>query len=172
MKVETAVRLIEKAIVHTSGPQHWMDLGAGTGLFTTALASLLPQQSSILAIDQDEKALKSITIKAGISLQIKVQNFTTIESSQPCDGILIANALHYIEHASAFLSTLKRILTPDGQLVVVEYERRNANAWVPYPINFKTLESVGNAAGFSSVSKLAEVPSIYDAASIYSAVLK
>jgi ubiquinone/menaquinone biosynthesis C-methylase UbiE len=171
MTLETAVSLIEKAIVQTHIPQRWMDLGAGTGLFTSALASRLPLQSSILAIDKEEKALKSIRVKTGISLQFKVQDFTTLESSQRYDGILMANALHYVPDAAVFLSKLKTILAPDGQLIVVEYERRDANVWVPYPIDFKTLESIGSAAGFSSTSKLAEVPSIYDAASIYSAVL-
>jgi 2-polyprenyl-3-methyl-5-hydroxy-6-metoxy-1,4-benzoquinol methylase len=172
MKFETAISLIEKAIVQTNRPQHWMDLGAGTGLFTTALASLLPSQSSILSIDKDEKALKSIKLKTGISLQIKVQDFTIIESHQQCDGILMANALHYVQHASVFLSKLKGMLKPDGQLIIVEYERRNANAWVPYPIDFKNLESIGNSVGFNSISKLVEVPSIYDAATIYSAMLR
>jgi ubiquinone/menaquinone biosynthesis C-methylase UbiE len=172
MKLETAVSLIEKGIEQTNRPQQWMDLGAGTGLFSTALASLLPSQSSILAIDKDAQALKSIKVKTGISLQIKVQDFTTIESSQQYDGILMANALHYVQHAPAFLSKLKGILASDGQLIIVEYERRNANAWVPYPIDFKTLELLGNSVGFGTISKLAEVPSVYDAASIYSAVLK
>jgi ubiquinone/menaquinone biosynthesis C-methylase UbiE len=172
MQLETAVSLIEKAIVRTNRPQHWMDLGAGTGLFTSALASLLPSQSSILAIDRDEDTLKSIKVKTGISLQLKVQDFTTIQSSQQYDGILMANALHYVQYAPVFLSKLKAMLAISGQLVIVEYERRNANAWVPYPIDFKTLELLGSSVGFGTISKLAEVPSVYDAASIYSAVLK
>jgi ubiquinone/menaquinone biosynthesis C-methylase UbiE len=172
MKLETAVSLIEKAVVDSGKPQHWMDLGAGTGLFTTALDSLLPLQSSILAIDKDEQALKSVKVKTGISLQIKVQDFTTIEPSQPCDGILMANALHYVQHASVFLSKLKAMLATDGQLVIIEYERRGSNAWVPYPIDFKTLASIGDSIGIKTISKLGEVPSVYDAASIYSASLK
>lgn len=168
MKLETAVSLIEKAVAHSEKPQHWMDLGAGTGLFTTALSSLLPLESSILAIDKDEKALKAIKVSTGITLRVQVLDFTAIASSEKFDGILMANALHYVSDSLAFLKHLRSI---SRRLIIVEYERTTPNRWVPYPTDFEKLRSLGRDAGFSSVVQLKEVPSVYDSVSIYSAVL-
>ena len=172
MQLKTAIGLIEKAVPRAEQPQHWVDLGAGTGLFTQALASLLPLQSSIVAIDKDERALKSIKVKSGISLRIQVQDFTEISTATKFDGILMANALHYVQDGDGFLSKLKSILNPARQIVIIEYERRQPDPWVPYPINFEGLIALGQKAGFQSIIKLSEVPSVYDRAVIYSAVLK
>jgi ubiquinone/menaquinone biosynthesis C-methylase UbiE len=172
MQLETAIGLIEKAVPQTEQPQHWADLGAGRGLFTQALASLLPPQSSIVVIDKDERALKSIKVKSGILLRIQVQDFTEISTTSKFDGVLMANALHYVQDADGFLSKLKSILNPAGQIVIIEYERRQPNPWVPYPINFERLIALGQKACFQSIIKLREVPSVYDSAVIYSAVLK
>ena len=87
------------------------------------------------------------------------------------DGILMANALHYVQDSAHFLHRLKSTLATSGKLVIVEYERRQANAWVPYPIDYPGLKKQSEQAGFTSIQKLDEEPSVYGAATIYSAVL-
>lgn len=172
MELKTAIGLIKKAVIVSDSSQMWADLGAGNGLFTQALANLLPSKSSILAVDKNESALRSITSNnSEVTIQWKTGDFTTIDIGENFDGILLANALHYVQHAPAFLTKLKSALAPSGRLVIVEYERRESNPWVPYPIPFEKLKIVGLEAGFKSITKLDEVPSVYDSAIIYSAVL-
>jgi trans-aconitate methyltransferase len=172
MEFATAIQLIEKAIVKSSEPQHWADLGAGRGLFTRALAPLLPPQSSILAVDKSEIALNSIDVNFnGISIQKETADFTTFTFKKNYDGILLANSLHYVREAVGFLINLKNNLNTSGRLVLIEYDRSEPNAWVPYPIPFKKLRSMGIQAGFTSVTSLHAVPSAYDRVMIYSAVL-
>ena len=172
MEFSTAVHLIEKGIYKSDTPQRWADLGAGDGLFTRALGSVLPENSSILAVDQNVSSLKFIrwNLKS-VSLQTQVDNFISMNWAENLDGILMANALHYVSDQVAFSLRLKTKLSPLGRLIVVEYERRQSNAWVPYPVDFKKLQELGEKAGFSSIVKLEETPSIFDGATIYSAVL-
>jgi ubiquinone/menaquinone biosynthesis C-methylase UbiE len=172
MELINAIELIKPGIPEADKPQRWIELGAGDGLFTKALASLLPPQSSILAVDQQANALQSISLKPqAVTIQIQVGNFIELGWGKEWDGVLMANALHYVSDVRSFLVKLKSTLLPSGRLVIVEYERRQANAWVPYPIDFLSLKKIGNHAGFTSIEKLRETPSLFGSASIYSAVL-
>jgi len=69
------------------------------------------------------------------------------------------------------LRQIAALVTPAGPLVVVEYERRNANPWVPYPIPIATLAEVARDAGLGAPTPLASRPSRYSGA-IYSAVVR
>ena len=50
------VALLRDGVPHERGT--WADLGAGDGAFTLALADLLPEGSTIHAIDRDRSALE------------------------------------------------------------------------------------------------------------------
>jgi 2-polyprenyl-3-methyl-5-hydroxy-6-metoxy-1,4-benzoquinol methylase len=172
MEFETAVKLIRKGVASSESPQHWVDLGAGEGLFTRALGSLLVLNSSILAIDSNHSSLQSIRWdNRQVTLELLVSDFTKLTLHQKYDGIMMAHALHYVKDPKTFLINLKTHLSPAGRLIIVEYERRKANSWVPYPIDFENLKVIGEQAGFSSVTRLEETPSLYDSVTIYSALL-
>lgn len=48
------------------------------------------------------------------------------------DGILIANALHFVADQPALLTRLQRATK---KLLVVEYEKKMPSPWGPYPVN-------------------------------------
>jgi ubiquinone/menaquinone biosynthesis C-methylase UbiE len=172
MELSTAISLIENAIVKSSEPQRWADLGAGDGFFTRALASLIPNGSTVVAVDKNSSSLKSIQDSFR---QVKIAayhgDFTSLTWGENFSGVLMANALHYVRAQTDFLTKLKVKLSDSGRILVVEYERTQANPWVPYPITLGKLQEIGAAAGFSSVAKLGETSSMYDHAMIYSACL-
>jgi ubiquinone/menaquinone biosynthesis C-methylase UbiE len=172
MKISTAIRLIKNGISESPEAQRWADLGAGDGFFTRALATTLPAQSSIVAVDQKASSLKAVPWNNKVvSLTTQVGNFTLMNWGQDFSGILMANALHYVQDQAAFLTELKSKLSREGRLLVVEYERKQANQWVPNPISFEKLNVYSQSSGFSSIKKLEEAPSVYGGATIYSAVL-
>lgn len=172
MEISTAIRLIEKGVPGSLEPQRWADLGAGDGLFTSALVSILPKGSSVVAVDKNMSSLKSIQIASGhTGVTVHLGDFTTLTWGRNFDGILMANALHFVQEQTDFLMKLRSTLSHSGQLLIVEYERREANRWVPYPISLGKLKETGATAGFSSVEKLDESRSIFDHAIIYSACL-
>jgi len=171
MKHEVAKDLIEEGVELTSTKQTWADLGAGNGVFTYALSTLLQEGSTLYAIDMNGSRMESIRVWQQIVLK-KIQadfvkNGWTIE---PLNGILMANALHFVKEKEPFLKKIKEKLTPDGRLIIVEYEMDRGNTWVPHPVGFNRLQDLANRSGFSSVQKLKEVPSVYDGRMMYSMV--
>jgi ubiquinone/menaquinone biosynthesis C-methylase UbiE len=174
MELSVAVHLIEKGIVQSDRPQQWADLGAGSGLFTRALLTLLPPASLIHAVDQDDKALSSLR-KESKSDQVKTHVLNFEHDDLPfskLDGLLLANALHFVKDQKTFLMNVKGRLKPDGRLIVIEYDLSKANQWVPYPIRFSNLHGLIVQSGFSRVQRLGEVPSRFNASVIYSSIVE
>jgi ubiquinone/menaquinone biosynthesis C-methylase UbiE len=173
MEHEAAVQLIRPGIESTTRAQRWADLGAGEGTFTKALATMLSKHSVVYAVDKHIQALSTIEERFGEADIIKVEaDFTA--STLPfknLDGILMANSIHYVNDKLSLLKALKTLLNENGRFVFVEYDTMKPNAWVPYPINFKALQSLGVAAGFASVSKLGELPSRYNNNNLYAALI-
>lgn len=179
MELAVAERLIKKGIEFSKESFHqnsqfqiWADLGAGKGLFTTALSKSLAPGSTIYAIDTDKKVLNKIEVNKNISLQLINADF--VHDSLPfesLDGILMANSLHFVEDKHSFLKHLKLKLKPEGKLILVEYDMDKPNPWVPYPISFISLQALVAEAGFHTVSKIGEEPSVYNRANIYAALI-
>lgn len=171
MKSETALRLIEDGVVRKHTRQIWADLGAGNGVFTHALSTLLHDGSILYAIDMNAGRMESIKVWQQVTLRkIKADFVGDVWNTEPLDGVLMANSLHFVKDKLSFLRKLKTKLVPDGRLLFIEYEMEKGNTWVPYPVNFKKLSELVKEAGFSSLRKLKEVPSVYDNRMMYSAV--
>ena len=166
MEPSEAVELIAGAVPRRPGV--WADLGAGDGTFTLALAEVLGRGSRIYAVDRDARALARLKRRAaGAAAEVVTvtADFTAafalpgVEAA--LDGMLIANALHYARDAAAVLARLADRLRAGGRLVLVEYDRRGANRWVPYPISAARLPELAAAAGFSAPVVTARKPSAF-----------
>ncbi len=174
MQISQAVSLLTSDFFTTRpSPQTWADLGCGTGTFTQALAELLPSQSFITAIDQDQNALRHIpTYHGNISIKTHQADFVKNDLAlDNIDGILMANVLHYVKDKVALINKLSGYLHENGCFIIVEYETSNANPWVPYPIRFQALKELFISNGFLSVEKLGEAPSRYQG-KMYAALIQ
>lgn len=129
------------------------------------------------AVDRDTQALREVTrgLGGGESAQIRtlVGDFTDRLDLPPLDGIVIANALHYVpyEDQTRVLRQVASLAKRAAPLVIVEYERTNANPWVPYPITIRHLTTVAREAGLAAPTPLATRPSRFSG-TIYSAVVR
>lgn len=148
MKLQEAKELIAFEI-SPSTPQLWLDLGCGSGLFTSALAHFLPGASRIVAVDRDRKALEQLP--ACIShVVVEKLHADFIHEPLPlnnADGILMANSLHYVKDKKMFLHRLDSRLPPGSVFLLVEYNRSRANAWVPYPLTIEEAKELFQNAG-------------------------
>ena len=173
MKLSVAIRLIEKGVKGTSLPQRWADLGAGNGLFTHALASILPVGSSVDAIDKNDVPLDRIKFSIPTVAIRKIQKdfVRDIFELDQLDGILMANSLHYVSDKVEFLRRIKKKLNSDGRMILVEYDRDAPTPWVPFPVNLEALKRTMSDAGFSSVIQIGEEPSVYRQGMMYSAAI-
>ena len=146
-----------------------MDVGAGDGTFTRALAQLLGPRSQIYAVDADAKALAKLTqwvTREGANVIPVVADFTRgfelpgLEQ-RFLDGILAANALHFVPDPAKVLAQLVGRLRPGGRVVLIEYDRRRATRWVPYPIDKQRLQDIAARAGLTSPTIEGTRPSMY-----------
>jgi ubiquinone/menaquinone biosynthesis C-methylase UbiE len=168
VKTSEAVELIRHDERLAEGAQTWCDLGCGSGTFTVALAELLAPGSVVYAVDVEAKRLASIPdLYHGVEIHKIVANI--IRDELPLlrfDGILMANALHFIKEQEAFLAKAKRRAT---RLLIVEYDHRPPSAWGPYPIGFQAFRELALHVGYSRVVKLRSRPSRFGGM-MYSAV--
>jgi ubiquinone/menaquinone biosynthesis C-methylase UbiE len=173
MDISTAITLIKKGVTGSSLGQVWADLGAGTGLFTKALSTLLPEGSTIYAVDKDRTAVEGIVIPSNkVILKKTILNFLNDPLEiEHLDGILMANALHFVNNKFAFFKKITQCLNPSAKIVIIEYDREKSNAWVPYPISYRSLELLANDLQAGSIEKIGSTPSKYHEANIYSALL-
>ena len=87
------------------------------------------------------------------------------------DGILLANALHYVADQPAFLKSLAAAIHGRARFLIVEYDTDRANPWVPYPVSRMRLGTLA-AGGRWTVRPLGTRPSIYRRAALYAALLE
>jgi ubiquinone/menaquinone biosynthesis C-methylase UbiE len=158
-----------------AGPR-WLELGAGRGAFTLALADVLGPGAEIVAVDSDEQELTRLgdTVARrfpGTRLRLVAADFRSpLPVEGPFDGLLAANALHFVPDAIAVLRPVLRVVRRGGRVVVVEYDADDGNPWVPYPFSFARWERSAATAGLRSTRLIGRVPSrflgaIYGAAS-------
>jgi ubiquinone/menaquinone biosynthesis C-methylase UbiE len=158
-----AVTLIEAAIPR--GSATWADIGAGDGTFTRALASLLGPAARIYAVDRDARALASLrrwaTREGADVIPVEADFRQPLALPKMLDGLLVANALHFVRDAEQVLARLAALVRPGGRVVVVEYDRRAASRWVPFPISADRLPALAEAAGLSTPAITATRPSAF-----------
>jgi ubiquinone/menaquinone biosynthesis C-methylase UbiE len=145
----------------------WADFGAGTGAFTLALRELVGSDAEIYAVDADGARLQDLKQeyegRFGDSsrLHLMPADFSTRLAAPPLDGILMANSLHFFSEKVPLLKAVRTLLKPGGLLLLVEYNVDSGNLWVPYPLSYKTFESLMAAAGFTEPRLLATHPSSF-----------
>ena len=144
----------------------WADFGAGTGAFTLALRDVAGPDAELIAIDRDRSALRALRAAMerhfpGTRLRLAEGDFTGPLALPPLDGILAANAIHYVpsRDQGALLRRWRGYLKPGGRLILVEYDADVGNRWVPYPVSFTALAALTAEAGFREPVLLGVVPS-------------
>jgi hypothetical protein len=145
------------------------------------MAELIGVDGVVYAIDRDALALDELqrtpqrpgSTAARISaLRGDMRDLTSIVALRDVllDGVLFANALHFTRKAHAVLAAAAERLSADGHIVVIEYDRRMPNPWVPHPLPLARLEDVARRAGLGAPVEVARRPSAYHR-EMYCAVL-
>jgi len=168
MDADDAQELIATAIEPKSQGV-WADLGAGTGTFTVALARLLGPESIVYAVDSDGNALDTLRVSVprdAARIMVVHADFSQVFSlpglgDAQLDGILLANSLHFVAEAAVALRRLVERVRLGGQVLLIEYERRAASRWVPYPIPVARWHELARDAGLSIPVVTATRPSAY-----------
>lgn len=167
MNTGDAVALLAGAVPRQAGT--WADLGAGGGTFTRALVALLGPDGRVYAVDRDARLVAALgrwATKDAPNVIAVAADFTGPFDlpglpAPELDGILLANALHFVADGAAVLRRLARWVRPSGRVVVIEYDQRAASRWVPYPIPPVRLAELAASAGLAAPTVTATRPSAF-----------
>jgi ubiquinone/menaquinone biosynthesis C-methylase UbiE len=174
MRLDEAAAMLNNDYFHTAEQMVWADLGCGNGTFTLALANLLSPDSLVYAIDSNAASLQQIP-SSYKQVSIEKHKADFVGDKLPfdtVDGILMANAFHYVQHKDTFIKKAATFLKDDGCFLIVEYNTNQpVPVWVPFPVSFTALQNLFQDAGFNTVRLLGERPSVYGHASMYSAII-
>jgi ubiquinone/menaquinone biosynthesis C-methylase UbiE len=158
------VNLLRGAVASPGGV--WADFGSGSGAFTLALADLVGPAGKIYSLDKDQEALNrqaaSMRLQfPGAAVEYRKADFTRLLDLPVLDGAVMANSLHFVapHRKPEVVKLVKGYLKAGGRLVLVEYNVDAGNLWVPYPISYKSWETLARTAGFDRTELLARVPS-------------
>lgn len=88
------------------------------------------------------------------------------------DGILIANAIHYVAEKAALIRKLEPMFTGSPRFIMIEYDTDRANPWVPFPITFKQLQALFGTLGYRTIVKVSERHSAYSSGNMYCALIE
>ena len=149
MEQAEMVALIRRGVPEGAGV--WAEFGAGSGNFTAALRTLLPPGSAIYAVDRDASAvrrLQALAEQPGVPVSAFQADFTRPLVLPPLDGMLLANALHFVRAQVPVLAALGALLHSGGMLLLVEYDLAMPRPWVPFPIAAAGFPALAQAAGF------------------------
>lgn len=132
------------------------DVGAGTGLFTLALAEAVGPKGQVIAVDVQAYFLDHIGQKAA---KAGLRNVSLVRARQDSAGlaegsvdvVLMCDSYHHVEQPAAYLASLLAALRPGGRLFIVDYVsiEGQSEAWLiehvrATPTEFRAeLESAG-----------------------------
>src|SRR4051794_16925372 len=107
------IRLIERSV--QPGESVWADFGSGDGAFTLALRKLGGPNMELYSVDLSDaklnRQLKAFEQEFDLSrLHLIHADFEQSLELPQLDGILMANALHFVRDNVSFLKTVRRYL--------------------------------------------------------------
>jgi SAM-dependent methyltransferase len=166
------VGLIRESVSGTG--MTWADLGSGRGAFTLALADLLGPGGTIFSVDRDRAALRDQARSMAaqfptVMVHQVVADFTDELPLPTLDGVIMANALHFVRDKLPVVRRIRERLRPGGRFVLVEYDADDGNRWVPHPVSARRWELLANEVGFAETRVIGRVPSRF-LGSIFAAV--
>lgn len=163
-----AVNFIRPAIPGEAGI--WADIGAGTGVFTRALFEIL-NGGEVYAVDKSPHALWKVESPGHVDLHILEADFSSPLDLPLLDGIIMANALHYVPDPLVIMQDLLSCLRPSGRFILIEYDLNvPRHPWIPYPIPYDKWTELSGKAGLSEPEIVGERESIYDQGRLYCTV--
>ena len=163
-RIEKARQLLSSGMPRNSGV--WADFGCGDGIFTTALFTLLPAGSTIIAVDQRQSALENLSrnfseIYPEAQIQILNADYRASMNLPPLDGFIMANTLHFSPDHGPLLQGLVSYLKPAGRMILIEYNTKRDNYAVPYPLDDAQFLALTASIGLTYPKILAKIPSTF-----------
>ena len=132
------------------------DIGYGIGYFPIPAAEILSERNKVFALDTSDEMLSEVEKRAVIA---SVSNIVTIKTGEydlklPEESItfaLLINVLHEIEDKQRFIRDIKRVLKPEGRIVIIEWKKGSMEMGPPiaHRIGSEEVAVLLNSDGFN-----------------------
>lgn len=104
------------------------DIGAGSGYFSLRLAHHVGTSGRVYAVDVSPEMVRHLHARVRDSTLL---NLTPILAApddpllpEPVDRVLFVNVWHHVNERPAYLARLERLLKPGGQIVMIDFHKR------------------------------------------------
>ncbi|HVO10401.1 MAG TPA: methyltransferase domain-containing protein [Vicinamibacteria bacterium] len=144
------------------------DIGAGSGYFTLRLARAVGERGRVYAVDINPDMVRHLNRRLR---DTGVRNVSTVLSDPAdpllpdasVDRVLIVDTWHHVEDQPAYLERLKRVLKPGGQVIHIDFQKRELPVGPPLSMKIAREDLVRQmeAAGFRLASEHTFLPYQY-----------
>jgi arsenite methyltransferase len=105
------------------------DIGAGSGYFTFRLAHHLGNQGKVYAIDVSPDMILHLNrrirdLKASNVNSILADPDDPLLSERSVNRFFFSNSWHHIENHTKYLSLMKKMLKPGGEIIMIDFHKK------------------------------------------------
>lgn len=137
------------------------DIGCGIGYFTIPASKIVGESGKILAMDILPEMLSDVEVKinedniSNIELVLTEENDLKVEDNKVTFAF-ISLVLHEANEKEKFISEIKRIISPEGKIAIVEWEKVSSEFGPPidHRLDRIYLTKMLDSLGFSNISTI------------------
>jgi ubiquinone/menaquinone biosynthesis C-methylase UbiE len=104
------------------------DIGAGSGYFSMRLSHHVGASGRVYAVDVSPEMIRHLHTRVRDMALLNVSPILALPDDpllpQPVDRFLIVDVWHHIEDQSGYLERMKKLLKPRGQVVMIDFQKR------------------------------------------------
>jgi ubiquinone/menaquinone biosynthesis C-methylase UbiE len=104
------------------------DIGAGSGYFSMRLSHHVGASGRVYAVDISPDMIRHLHARVRDMALLNVSPILALPDDsllpQPVDRFLIVDVWHHIEDQSGYLERMKKLLKPRGQVVMIDFQKR------------------------------------------------
>lgn len=137
------------------------DIGCGIGYFTIPASKIVGENGKIFAMDISSEMLKDVEIKISDNNISNIETILTEEndlklSDNKVTFAFISLVLHEANDKENFLNEVKRIITPNGKIAIVEWEKIKSEFGPPidHRLDRVNLMKLLDKVGFSTIESI------------------
>lgn len=141
------------------GTTSYVDIDAGTGYITSEVASIAGKGVIIHALDIEPLMVKEMeeTLPVGSSIKAMLMEKDILPfSDNSIDGVWMITLYHELDSPGQMLAEIKRVLRPQGRVLVIDWEKKEEACKHGPPIlhrvDIQTAIKQIKEAGFNNVT--------------------
>lgn len=105
------------------------DIGAGTGYFTFRLAHFVGEKGKVYAVDVSSDMIRHINRRiretnAANVVSILAELDDPLLPDRSVNRFFICDVWHHVENQSKYLSLMKKMLKPGGEVVMIDFNKK------------------------------------------------